>query len=244
MKWFFLRGLVRETGHWSGFLEKFAAAFPGVEVVGLDLPGNGQRFREASPVSISVMREKVRAEFLARKGANNYLFALSLGAMVGLEWMHKHPDFQGAVLLNTSLRGLCPLHERLRPANYGKILRAMRSKDIAARERMILEMTSVSADRFASLVPAWTKIQEERPVSTRNALRQLLAALRFRPPQNKPSAPLLLLASAQDGLVNPRCSQRIAAHWQVPLQVHPTAGHDLTLDAGDWVVEQVRRVFF
>jgi len=44
-KWFFLRGLVREAGHWSGFLEKFAEAFPDCEPIPLDIPGNGRHFQ-------------------------------------------------------------------------------------------------------------------------------------------------------------------------------------------------------
>jgi pimeloyl-ACP methyl ester carboxylesterase len=240
-KWFFMRGLVREAGHWSGFLERFEQAFPNREAIPLDLPGNGTHFREPSPLSVPAMMQKVREAFLQQRGEDNYLFALSLGAMVGIQWLHSHPnDLQGAVLVNTSLRGLSPIHHRLRPANYGKILRIMASGDVHFRERSILEMTSRRKECFDRLEKDWAEIQKARPVSVRNALRQLLAATRFRPPQKKPIARILILNGAKDGLVSPSCSQAIARHWQVPLLVHPEAGHDLTLDAPDWVVEQLK----
>ena len=51
---------------------------------------------------------------------------------------------------------------------------------------------------------------------------------------------MLLLQSLGDHLVNPVCSTRIAGHWRWPLVSHPTAGHDLTLDDGEWVIAQIR----
>jgi pimeloyl-ACP methyl ester carboxylesterase len=242
--WFFLRGLVRESGHWAGFLEKFKLAFPDRRVVPLDLPGSGAHFRETSPVSIAGYVEALRAEFLAQRGEKNFLFAISLGGMVGVEWMHRHPaDFNGAVLVNTSLRGLSPLHHRLRLKNWGTVLRLLTSGSLALREQTILEMTSGRRERFAALAPEWVEIQRQRPVAKRNALRQLLAAIKFRPPASRPQPKILLLNGAQDQLVHPRCSEALAHHWGAPLRVHPTAQHDLTLDEPEWVLEQLRDFF-
>jgi len=243
-KWFFLRGLVRESGHWSGFLENFNHAFPDREAVPLDLPGNGPKFRETSPLSIAATVESVRADFLNQRGDSNYLFAISLGAMVGIQWLSSYPgDLKGAVLVNTSLRGLSPLHHRLRPANYGTILKSMASNSLSFREKCILKITSRRSENFARLEKEWTEIQEKRPVSRRNAIRQLLAAMRFRPPQEKPAAKILLLNSEADGLVSPACSRAIAHHWNVPLRTNPDAGHDLTLDEPSWVLEQLKSPF-
>lgn len=240
-KWFFLRGLVREAGHWSGFLERFEKAFPDREAVPLDLPGNGVHFREASPLSVGEMTAFVRKEFLKKKGESNHLFALSLGAMVALEWLHRWPkDIESAVLLNTSVRGLSPLHHRLRPQNYPRVLKMMLSGDKTFTESSILAMTSNNTARHEELTAAWVKIQEQRPVSVKNSLRQLLAAARFHPPQKKPSLPLLILNGGGDQLVHPNCSQAIAKHWKIPVKVHPSAGHDLTLDEPEWVIEQLK----
>ena len=77
------------------------------------------------------------------------------------------------------------------------------------------------------------------PVSTRNALRQLWAAASFSAPKAPPSMPTLILCGLGDHLVDPRCSAALAAHWGCPLATHPTAGHDLPLDAADWVLTQL-----
>ena len=66
-----------------------------------------------------------------------------------------------------------------------------------------------------------------------------MAAARYQAPAQPPPVPTLLLASVQDRLVSVACSRALARHWQCALQVHPTAGHDLPLDAGAWVVAQI-----
>jgi predicted alpha/beta hydrolase family esterase len=53
--------------------------------------------------------------------------------------------------------------------------------------------------------------------------------------------PLLLLASQRDGLVDSRCTARLAQRWHAALAKHERAGHDLPLDDGAWVAEQVGR---
>lgn len=50
---------------------------------------------------------------------------------------------------------------------------------------------------------------------------------------------MLLLAGAADQLVDPESSRRLAQCWRAPLRLHPTAGHDLPLDARQWVAAQV-----
>ena len=53
------------------------------------------------------------------------------------------------------------------------------------------------------------------------------------------SVPVLVLNGGGDRMVDPRCSQALAEGWSVPLRVNPDAGHDLTLDQGEWVLEQI-----
>ena len=66
------------------------------------------------------------------------------------------------------------------------------------------------------------------------------AAARYRAPAKPPAVPMLLLNGEGDQLVHPDCSQALAHAWQLPWVTHPTAGHDLPLDAGPWVVSQVQ----
>jgi pimeloyl-ACP methyl ester carboxylesterase len=188
------------------------------------------------------MAEAAREEFLAQRSGHDYLFALSLGGMIGLEWMRRWPeDFCGVVLVNTSVRGLSPLSDRLRPVNYIRILRMLLSRDQGAVEQNILEMTSSKSKDFSHLAREWVKIAKAHPVNSANALRQLVAAARFRPGQERPTLPTLVLNGAQDRLVNPACSAALAKAWGLRLEVHPTAGHDLTLDEPEWVLAELAK---
>lgn len=239
--WFFLRGLIRESEHWRDFLAAFASAFPARRVIAMDLPGTGELRHLKSPLSISSTARLLREKFSPPPGESNYLFAISLGAMVGFEWMAEFPDdFKGAVLLNTSLRGLSPLWHRLRPENYLTLLRLFGPCSHLEREKTILRITS--SGEHPALAETWAKLAEERPVTKANAIRQLIAAARFSPPKERPRPRVLLLNSLGDRLVSPDCSRRIAEHWQLPLHTHPKAGHDLTLDAPEWVLEQLRSI--
>ncbi|MGZ3693604.1 MAG: alpha/beta fold hydrolase [Bdellovibrionota bacterium] len=239
--WFFLRGLVRESRHWGDFLTLFAAAFPGRKIVTLDLPGTGQRYRETSPATVMGMVNRLRPEFLERKGEDNFLFAVSLGAMVGIEWLDKNPeDFKGAVLLNTSVKGISPFYERLLPATYPGVLKLFLSRSTLAKEKEILRLTSNLREDHAAVAEAWAAVAAECPVAKSNALRQLFAATRYSPPAKAPKNNILLLNSAGDRLCSPRCSEKLARAWNLPLKTHPNAGHDLTLDDPNWVVSQLQ----
>jgi pimeloyl-ACP methyl ester carboxylesterase len=241
--WILLRGWTREARHWGDFPAQLAAAVPETRSVALDLPGNG-RFRERrSPLSIASIVEELR-QALGQQGVDGpyYLIGLSLGGMVSVDWACRHPaEVAGCVLLNTSLRPFSLFHERLRPRHYIALLRlALLERDARAREAAILRLTSTRSPG-AELIAAWTGYAEEQPVSRANVLRQLLAAARYRAPESPPSAPLLVLASEADELVDAKCSTDLARRWRLPIAVHPTAGHDLALDDGPWVAAQVQQ---
>lgn len=242
--WILLRGLSREAAHWGGFVEAFQQALPQARVLALDLPGNGQWHGQRSPANVAAMVAACRAE-LARRGVRGpvHLLAMSLGAMVAAEWAYQAPEqINGCVLINTSFRPCSPVHHRLRPRNYGRLLRLVLGRATpAAWEQAILRMTSNRADELAAVLPGWMAVRQWRPVSLGNTLRQLLAAARYRVRIEPPATRLLLLASEQDGLVDVRCSRAVARHWGCTLQLHPAAGHDLPLDDPAWVIAQVQR---
>ena len=177
--WVLLRGLTREAAHWGCFADDFASAWPGSTVITLDLPGNGQCHRQASPATVAGMVAAARAELVRRGVAPPYhLLALSLGAMVATEWARVAPDeVQASVLINTSLRPFSPFYRRLRPRNYAALLRMVLQPATAnQREQTVLRLTSQRADEHQAVVPAWAAVRAARPVSTANALRQLMAA--------------------------------------------------------------------
>lgn len=240
--WLLLRGLTRESRHWGDFPQTFRAACPDAEVICLDLPGNGVLNRQDSPADVLAMAEHCRAELRQRGIAGPvHLLAMSLGAMVAVAWAARYPDeIAGAVLINTSLRPFSPFYQRLRPRSYGRLLRFLWPGDsAAAAEARILRLTSNQAAAPAT-VAAWTAYRREQPVALANALRQLLAAVRYRAPVAAPAIPLLVLASRGDQLVNPDCSRRLAGLWQTDFAEHANAGHDIPLDDAPWVSEQIR----
>ena len=244
MVWIFLRGLTRETAHWGGFPDDFRQALPAHQVISLDLPGNGQFHRAPSPVSVGAMVNFCRNAMARRKLEPPYfVLAMSLGAMVATEWAYEWPDeITGCVLINTSFKQFSPFYRRLRPRNYLPLLGlAFLPGTPAGKERTILTVTSNEAAQRERVMPAWIEARLQRPVKPINALRQLLAALRYRARRLAPATALLLLCSEYDRLVNFECSLAIASSWKCSLALHPSAGHDLPLDDPDWVIERVQR---
>ena len=241
IQWILLRGLMREMRHWGDFPQRFSASFPQAQVSMLDLPGNGNLYQQASPTSVSAMTEACREQLRQRAIKPPYsLLALSLGAMVACEWSNRYPDeIDKAALINTSLRPFSPFYHRLQPRNYFNLLRLLSgTADARTREKLILQTTSNLA-ASESLIDAWTEYLQQYPVSNLNVLRQLRAATRYKAPHTAPKAKLLILSSAADRLVSARCSAKVAQQWQSPLHIHPWAGHDLTLDDPQWVIDHI-----
>ena len=239
--WILLRGWTREKRHWEDFPEHLAAFVPGADVMAVDLPGAGQHHARKTPASIAGIVKELRAELGARvAGSPLSLLGLSLGGMVSMEWAREHPrEVERLVLINTSARPYCHMARRLRPSNYATIVRLMLAPPGPRREAGILQLTTTrppDPDRIAR----WEVWARQLPVSRVSALRQLAAATAYRAPPVAPCA-TLVLASASDRLVDPRCSRDLARAWSVPFAMHPSAGHDLPLDDGPWVAAQIAR---
>ena len=242
--WVLLRGLMREQRHWGSFPATLARALRGAHIVTPDLPGNGTHHAQDSATRVAAMVEDCRADLLARGIAAPYhLLALSLGGMVAVEWASRYPqEIARCVLLNTSMRPYSPFYRRLRWQNYGALLRQLLLGDKSSQESLILRLTSQRhAGGNPALLADWLSFQQEYPVSRRNALRQLLSAARYRAPASRPTMPVLVMAGAQDRLVDHRCSQQLARAWQADCLIHGAAGHDLPLDEGEWVAQSVAR---
>ncbi len=243
--WVLLRGLMRETRHWGEFPVLFQNATGAQNVVTLDFPGNGRLHGQASPGNVAEMADHCRSQLAQLGYAPPYrVLALSLGAMAAVEWSARHPaEIDRLVLINTSLAPHNPFYQRLRPANYPALLRFLISGSVSRREALILRLTSTlerSEAQRVELLERWVSYARECPVTRSNILRQLQAAISYRAAQTKPSVPILFLAAQQDRLVNVQCSQTLARRWGCPIRLHPAAGHDLPLDDGYWVAQQVR----
>lgn len=243
--WVLLRGLVRESRHWEQFPDAMRAKFPADQVVTVDLPGNGSLHHLPSPTRIEGFVAALRAQLSAQGLRPPFnVLALSLGAMTAISWLSDYPsDVARAVVINTSAARFSPVFQRLRPHNYLAIVSGLFSSDRLKRERIILGITvnlRSEAD-IAAVAQRWAGYAADAGVSRMNSLRQLWAAARFKAPASLPaSVPVLVLNGGGDRLVDPRCSQSLAIGWGLRLQVHPRAGHDLTLDDGDWALQQIQ----
>ena len=241
MHWVLLRGLTRERAHWGGFAAQLAAGLAGARVVCLDLPGAGALRRQPCPLRVEAMVEACRLQLHDTGLAPPWhVLGLSLGGMVATAWAVAHPaELAGCVLVNTSLGRFSPPQQRLRIARWPALAEVLLAKGVLQAEAAVLQLTSNQPLQHRAVLAAWCETRRRRPVTRLNALRQGLAAARYRGPPRAPGLPVLVASSAADSLVDPACSQRIAAAWQAELCVHPTAGHDLPLDDGPWLVRQI-----
>lgn len=240
--WLFLRGLSREAAHWGTFPKEFEKQIAGAKVTAIDLPGNGQFWNEPTPLTLNELMEFVRAQWKKNPASSEpvHLFAMSLGAMTALQWMHRYPqEIAAAVFVNTSLRGFSPFFHRLSPGAYPSLIRLFLDRDARTREKGILDLTSQKTDWPEAELERREQIQKAHPVKKANAFRQIRAALSTVETKAAPSQPLLLLNSLGDLLVHPDCSKKIAHAWNVPIRRHAWAGHDLALDDPQWTLNAV-----
>lgn len=239
---YLLRGLIREKGHWGQFLNDLRGTYPEALITAIDIPGAGEYFQNNSPLSIREMVEIMRQDFLKQKtdSEESYLVAISLGGMISLEWLRHYPeDFSKAVFMNTSFGGISPVFDRLLPSALAYLFKVPLLKG-RQKEGHILKLVSNHQDIFDSTLDLWEEIQQKRPVSLKNTLRQLAAAACFSAKDFTPKLPILLLGSTADRMVSIKCSREISKRWNLPLKEHPTAGHDITADAPQWVCKEIQ----
>lgn len=243
--WVLLRGLSRESGHWGVFpehlLRELRVLQPTARLVMLDLPGTGTLRRQASPTQVSDIVEACRAQLL-RHGVTGpvSLVGMSLGAAVLSEWVGRYPrEIEAGVLINPSLRPFSELFRKSRPWNYLSLaLLSLSRFGARMREERVLSLTTRLTPPQA-VIERWVELQRQHPLGVRNTARQLLASMRYRASRTRPGAPMLLLCSKADNLVDWRCSQAISRAWGAPLRLHTKAGHDLPLDDPQWVARAV-----
>ena len=240
--WVFLRGLGREARHWGDFPQRFAQTVPAENITLQDLAGNGVFHAQRSPTSVRAMVEFIRQQLAdAKVKSPHQLVAMSLGAMVAIEWAAQYPaEVARLVLINTSMRPLSNSAERLRPQNWPALAAvALRWSNAGFAERTIFRLTCNRVDTRTADEATWLEIRATAPVGAANLTRQLVAASRYRAPATEPLCPMLVLSSGADALVNPVCSHHLASSWQVAHRQHPWAGHDLPHDDAHWVGHQV-----
>jgi len=236
--WVLIRGLSREAAHWGRFLPLFRAAFPDVNVHTIDLPGVGQRLAERWPRTMTEAMEKVRER--VPSGGRTFVFGVSLGGMVTMEWAARHPgELAGIVVGASSAGNVSPFWKRFAPGILPKIAIAG-LRGVAAREAAVVRTICNREELWDETTTLWHSIQAARPVPVAVVRGQILTGARWKAPERL-DVPALFLVGEGDRLTHPDCSRALAKRFDAPLSVHPTAGHDLTTDAGEWVTEELVR---
>lgn len=240
-RWLLIRGLGRESAHWLEFAEKFKAQ--NAEVMMLDLPGTGEHLHKKSPISISAITEQLRNEFLRKKRSTREpwkVMGISLGGMIALDWVNRYPyDFEAASVINTSSKDVGAIWQRLTVFGWYKLLQAGSITNPRMREKTVLDLVSNLRKNDQALLDKLEAIAIQRPISRENLCRQLIASSAFLSP-SKIRIPLLILASLKDHMVDVRCSKSLAENLSAQIKFHPEAGHDLSLDDPDWVVDRLK----
>lgn len=241
-QWIFLRGLSREARHWGEFPQQCRDQL-GWTIRCLDLPGFGQQRHHRAALSIGKTVEQLRRQAAPLDGQRIGLLGLSLGGMAALHWAAQAPqDIDALVLINSSSAD-CPIHHRLRVGALPAMINSLGSRSVKRQEKAILAMVSNVHSNDPERLTQWCHIRQQASISRANVLRQLLAASRYRSPKPEMLQQLsgaLVLSSRSDRMVSWRCSQFFADKYGWPLQLHNQAGHDLPLDAPDWIIQQLQ----
>lgn len=243
---FLVRGLIRSLEYSQAnndILEQKLQEKLGKELIlhSYELAGNGRLFEETSHTSIKEMVESLRLQYKKKKreGSNAYMIAISLGGMIGINWLDMYPeDYEKGFIFNSSLPKFCGIFERLLPKSIPTLLSGAISSDPIYKEQQIHKIIINHLDRNKDLWKKWSEVSKQMPVSFPNTIRQLWAAL-WSPNPDKVSTPLFIGVSEKDRMVSSECSKRMAKAWNVPLFIHPTAGHDILNDDPEWMAEKI-----
>ena len=241
MNWVLLRGLGREKRHWYKFIEKMQSAFPTAEILPLNLPGIEST--KNIPTDIKSMTDDVRAQWLQYKGDKPWnILSISLGGMIAIDWCHRYPqDFNHLVTINTSSKTTSPTFKRISLDAIKTISQSLITKDIKKRERAVLKLTTNQIDITDEVLDYWVAIAKETKLNRINLIKQLFAASKFDLPENL-NLPYTLLASKADRFCHYSCSEKIARRFNANLVLHDKGGHDLSTDAPEWIIEQLKNI--
>lgn len=242
--WVLIRGLIRGKNHWLGFESHFKNAFPDAEIIYLEIPGNGSRFSEKSPLHVEAIVADFRAQLKAKGWQETPLnfLTISLGSMVGICWLELFPsEVSRLICINTS-SGLSPFYHRLRPTAFLQLLLVLWLPR-KQREEEILWLTVNAPEQVHRATPDFYREARRHPVSLKNALRQLYSATRMKVPEltAEQAMKILFLVCKNDRLVNCEASLQLAKKFKSPSIINDAAGHDLPLEQAEWVIAQIQQ---
>lgn len=238
--WLLLRGLVRGQGHWGRFPQMMQAQFPQSQILCLDLPGNGLRSTERSPLSIHDFMTDLRERCpWVKEGVKFQVLALSMGAMIAVDWMHCYPhEISKSYLVCTSSARHSRFYQRFHPRNLLTGFPLLSAQTAEEWERGVLSLITNNEARRQEEWPQMVEFSRQHPVQRENLFRQLFAASQYRFPK-RPPGEVQLIGSYGDRLVSPQCTLSLAKAWGLEAVMHPSAGHDIPIDDPRWLLEQL-----
>lgn len=239
-KWVLIRGLIRSKYHWQSFPEELIKSKIASEVFCTELTGNGYEYKTITPYQISTTVDQLRSQVPFKE--NIGVIAISLGGMLAAKWAQTYPDEIKKLVIINSSSNLSAFYHRLNPKNYLQIFKLIAQNDPSKLEKFILEVTSNNTQKWQPLLKSYTEFSLQNRVHLKSLINQiqLTQQVDFK---LKPKTEVLVLASQNDRLVSYKCSQDIAKQWQVPIEVHQSAGHDLPLDDPDWIIQKIQSHF-
>ncbi len=239
---YLIRGLARETAHWGDFFALLESQDFVNSITGLDLLGAGQFYKVAAPLSIQQNAEFLISQIPTGSDVPKVIVSVSLGSMVAIEMAQLRPDlFHKVFVMNTSFSNLSPLYHRLQINAFKQFFMIAKSKTLVEQEKEVLIMVSRERQKHDAIAKEWAEISKLRPMPKANFVRQLTAAARYKLADDPPDVPIVIFNSKGDQMVHPSCSEKLSSYWNLPLETHPTAGHDICTDDPEWVIEHLAK---
>lgn len=236
-----VRGLARSGRYWGAFVDALATRF---RVVALDNRGVGHSDAPPPPYSVETMADDVAAVLDDAAIGSASVFGMSLGGMIAQRLALRHPDRVDALILGCTTCGgrrarrfpLSGVAALLRAAAAGPERGIALVAPFLLSERTIRDRPEVLAE--------WAELARREPVTPRGFAGQVAAAARHSTWAELPriAAPALVITGDADRLIHPHNSYILAG--RIPdarLELVPGAGHDLTTDAPEVVVDAVER---
>lgn len=245
--WILIRGLARGRGHWGVFPERLQKAFPHAIIYYVDVPGNGELKDVPTPLKVADFIQSFE-EQLKKQNFDatlpTYGYSLSLGSMGMIEWARQRPDlFKKIFISNTSAANFSNIFHRLSVDAMKLGLRMRFLKKPEERELASLEVTTTLSRNqivkdYKSSYESMLSYSKTNSAHPKNIFRQLVAASKYAFPA-KPPTEVILMSGSKDKFVSAQCSKDIENKWHCKHIIHPEAGHDITFQFPDWVVQQM-----
>lgn len=245
--WILIRGLARGLGHWAAFPEKLQNKFPRDKIYYVDVPGNGDLNHVPTPLKVSEFIASFEDQLKKQNFDSNlitYGYSLSLGSMAMVEWAQQRPElFKKIYISNTSAANFSHVLKRLSPAAMMLGFRMGRLKKAEDRELASLEVTTTLSKEqilndYQKSFKSMLNYSQTNSAGLNNILRQLFAAATYKFPVKAPTE-VVLMSGNKDRFVSAQCSIDIKNRWNCAHIIHPEAGHDISFQFPDWVVEQL-----